>query len=87
MLTASRLRDTLREHVAKVVFTKKNGEERTMFATLIPEYLPKKDYKKDPSKSPFNDNLVVCFDTEIGQWRSIIPDAVIKIECDDKWKN
>jgi len=56
---------------ATVVFTKKDGTERTMRCTLEPAALPKvkvtEDKKADRKKS---DTSVAVYDTEAAGWRS-----------------
>jgi len=74
------MKDMLHEGVAEVVFTKKDGTERTMYCTLKPELLPVVQVKNlDESKTvraTSTDSLAV-FDVEAQAWRSFKYDSVI----------
>jgi len=62
----------------KVVFTKVNGDERTMFCTLSPNILPAQTDLEEQvqNKTPNPDTLVV-WDIEAEGWRSFRLDSVI----------
>ncbi len=69
----------------KVVFTKKDGSERTMICTNNPACIPdehktkaKKAGEKPARKTP--EGLFVVFDLEAGGWRSFAIAKVISIE-------
>lgn len=52
-------------------FTKKDGTERTMLATLDPSKLPARESTEPKSgKREVSTDAISVIDTEIGQWRS-----------------
>jgi len=66
----------------KVVFTKKDGSERTMIGTLHPDHLPKKkegEGEKTSSRKP-QEHLFSVFDIENQGWRSFAFDNIKSIE-------
>jgi hypothetical protein len=71
----------LREGVAKVKFTKKDGTERVMSCTLNVEYMPMVEFAKDQeaSKKEPNKEVVKCWDTEKEAWRSFRVDSVLDV--------
>lgn len=64
----------LKETVVTVTFTKTNGEERTMLATLNPEAF--KDYSYSGKGKAENPDICAVWDTEINEWRSFRYDSV-----------
>ena len=81
-MTADEYRQCLREGVHVVEFTKKNGEQRKMLATLDSEVFlqyntgfNKRDEDTNP-RTPSDDNVVV-FDLEKEAWRCFKADSVI----------
>jgi len=68
----------LKESVATVTFTKKDGTERVMKCTLQTEYLPLQKPKPEGfvAKKP-NDAVVAVFDTEAKGFRSFRIDSVL----------
>jgi len=81
-MTADEYRQCLREGVYVVEFTKKNGEQRKMFATLDNEVISQyntgfKERDEDTNpRTPSDDNVVV-FDLEKEAWRCFKVDSVI----------
>ena len=75
------LRDMLKVGPATVTFTKKDGTERIMKCTLVPEDLPKVEVKEDatPRKQKTDDVLAV-YDLEAKGWRSFTLRAVKRVE-------
>lgn len=80
------MKDMLRESIAEVIFTKKDGTERVMRCTLNPEYLPaiqKEASEVSEVRQKSNTSLSV-FDVEAQAWRSFRFDSVkeFSIELD-----
>jgi hypothetical protein len=65
--------------IARVHFTKKNGEEREMVCTWNIDLIPT---DKHPSGKgcPYDANQVRVFDLEEMEWRSFLEDSVISLE-------
>lgn len=67
--------------ICKVVFTKADGTERTMYATLMSEHLPEttieeaKEAAQKPKRTVPETTLPV-WDVELGAWRSFRLDSV-----------
>lgn len=75
------LKEILENNVATVIFTKVNGEERTMNCTLLTEYIPTQQEKQllTESVSPVkkeNDNVLSVWDTDVNAWRSFRVDSI-----------
>jgi hypothetical protein len=68
------LRELLRERVVGVVFTKKDGTERVMQATLSEELIPKAEKSATPRKK--SDEALAVWDIEAEDWRSFRWDSV-----------
>lgn len=63
-----------------IVFTKKDGTERTMIATLDPSKLPvRESTEPKEGKREVSTDAIAVFDTEISQWRSFNFSNVISI--------
>lgn len=80
------LLNDLKMHTCKVMFTKVNGQERTMMCTLLPEHLPQNTDVKhldEMHKKPENLETVVVWDLEAGGWRSFRVDSVQYAEIID----
>ena len=79
----------LREHVCVIVFTKKNGEDRTMHCTLRKDLVPENptfanqaaEVTPSPVKSirKVNENIISVWDTEQLGWRSACVDSIKSI--------
>jgi hypothetical protein len=71
--------DALKEGVATVTFTKKDGTERVMMATLQEELLPRKPIVDTSvvAKRKVNEDIIAVFDTEANGFRSFRVDTVI----------
>ncbi len=69
--------DALKESVATVTFTKKDGTERVMKATLQTEFMPVVDSDKPKTKKKVNEEVVAVFDTEANGFRSFRIDSVV----------
>lgn len=76
------IKNMLHNGTAKVVFTKADGTERTMYCTLdtkvLAEHdaLPKGVLNKDGSKRRVSNECIRAFDTEKKEWRSFRIDSV-----------
>lgn len=67
------LQESLQKYIVQVPFIKKNGEERLMICTLIPDMLPEVKGEKRVLK----DNLLTVFDIENDGWRTINLETII----------
>ena len=70
----SQLSDILVEQEAIIGYTKKDGTERDVHATLIPNRIPE---VKNPS--PVKETHLTVFDTEKQQWRTLLVDQIRNI--------
>lgn len=59
----------------KIRFTKKDGTERVMIATLNGNLIPEEDHPKNPSRHP--EGVQVVYDLEKSSWRSFRKDSLI----------
>jgi hypothetical protein len=74
------LRELLRERVVGVVFTKKDGTERVMQATLSEEFIPQADRSENSTNiRKKSDEALAVWDTEVQGWRSFRWDSVKQI--------
>lgn len=65
------IRGVLRTNATEIVFTKKDGTERTMRCTLDPEFLPLVEITEGKKKKKDKDpEIISVFDTEKQAWRS-----------------
>ena len=71
-------RTMLRQGVLTVIFTKKDGSERTMLCTLESDFIPDEDVPTGASKAK-NDDVIAVYDLEEGAWRSFRWDSVKNI--------
>ena len=67
----------LRDGTVEVVFTKKDGTERTMNCTLVPEAYA--GYEFAGSGSGLNDKIVTVWDTDKQAWRVVSNGSIISI--------
>jgi hypothetical protein len=71
------LRELLRERVVGVVFTKKDGTERVMQATLSEDLIPEvQNSEKTATTRKKSDEALAVWDTEAEGWRSFRWDSV-----------
>ena len=71
--------DVLNTRVAEVTFTKVDGTERKMKATLLSEYVDPIVSAKGKTTlvdRPVNESVIRCVDTELNEWRSFRVDSV-----------
>jgi len=72
------LRDTLKENVVIVTFTKKDGSVRTMRCTLKADLLPAQtDIEEQVQKKAPNADALAVWDLEKAAWRSFRFDSII----------
>jgi hypothetical protein len=73
------LKRLLHEKVVTVLFTKKDGTEREMLCTLLPEHLPVVDKKEGDEVKPLkkqSEESIAVWDLEAKAWRSFRVDSV-----------
>lgn len=78
------LRDTSTKDL-RIVFTKKDGTERTMRCTLVESQIPADKLPKtnnEEADSQTARSAVRVFDLDKAEWRSFRWDSVIKVEFD-----
>lgn len=81
----------LRVGICTVVFTKSDGERRTMRCTLLSEYLPvrpvmeENTVEKTPIRKKRDPKNIVVWDLDKGDWRSFNADTVV--EWSSEYKN
>jgi hypothetical protein len=74
------LRGLLRERVVGVTFTKKDGTERVMQATLSEDFIPEATNSENSASSrKKSDEALAVWDTEAQAWRSFRWDSVKQI--------
>ena len=79
MINAIEMVDLLHNNIVKVRFTKVDGSERMMRATLSKMYLPE-DHHEHAAKTVLTEeigNHIRCWDMDIGAWRSFRMDSVL----------
>ena len=76
MYEKSEIVEQLKNRVVQVTFTKKDGTQRQMVATLIEEYLPPMDISSGSSTRKDNPDVVNVWDLDKSDWRSFRIDSV-----------
>ena len=71
----SQLSDILVEQEAIIAYTKKDGTDRDVHATLIPNRIPKVE-----NPAPVKETHLTVFDTQKQQWRTLLVDQIGKIK-------
>ena len=72
------LRDVLKENIALVTFTKKDGTVRTMRCTLKADLLPPQtDIEEQVQKKVPNPDALAVWDLEKAAWRSFRFDTIL----------
>lgn len=79
IMNESEIKSALREGIVEIIFTKKDGSERTLFATTNLEDIPSDKHPIGTSKH-LSDEVCRCFDVQIKEWRSFRWDSVISAE-------
>ena len=82
IVTYEEMKDLLQNAVSNVSFTKKNGDERIMQCTLMPEHLPAIEVKEDAEKTEkaVNTEVLAVWDLQAEGWRSFRLDSVKKFD-------
>ena len=76
-MTNDEMKDSLHQGMCKVVFTKKNGDERIMHCTLQESMLPEQmDIEEEIQKKKPNPDVLAVWDVEAKGWRSFRWDSV-----------
>lgn len=75
-MTRDEMIEILRKQWVSVYFTKVNGEERFMTATLCESMIP--EDKRPKVGKEYNDSVIRAFDTELQEWRSFRVENVTK---------
>ena len=76
----SEIQKILRDRVATVTFTKKDGTERVMKCTLNESSIPAAHRPKGEAPRKENDTVVAAFDVEKEGWRSFTIESIINIQ-------
>jgi hypothetical protein len=72
------LKNTLREKILEVTFTKKDGTERVMKCTLRPDLLPAQtDLEEQVEKRKPNPDVINVWDLDANGWRSFRHDSIL----------
>lgn len=78
-MTYEELVSKLKREEVEVTFTKVDGSERVMRATLMESKLPKIDYVEKSSTKPKNTSVISVWDLDNEGWRSFRVANVIKV--------
>jgi hypothetical protein len=88
LTTQALLPELLKNNVATVTFTKKDGTQRVMKCTLKPDLLPAQVVNEDKPAKKKSETSIAVFDLEIRAWRSISYDSVSSIDLEvADWEN
>lgn len=68
--TREQIKELAQNQIITVIFTKKDGTERTMNCTLNESSIPTEHRPKNSSTTARNDNTLAVFDTDKQGWRS-----------------
>lgn len=82
LATKTLLPELLKNNIATVTFTKKDGTERVMKCTLKPDLLPIQVVNEDKPAKKKSETTIAVFDLEINAWRSISYDSVSSIDLE-----
>lgn len=63
-----------------VIFTKKDGSERTMNCTLLPDMLPKVEIKENKQPKKKSDSVISVYDLDQKGWRSFTLKSVKQVK-------
>jgi len=73
-MTKDEMKEALAHCVCTVLFTKVNGEERTMHCTTNIDFIPKDKHPKSSVNG--REDVIAAFDTSKQDWRSFRVDSV-----------
>jgi hypothetical protein len=85
LMSREDLLSLLKTRICKVVFTKSDGTERTMYATLQQQYLPEMKQDENKPKRSRPDSCIAVWDLENGGWRSFNIDTVNAVSTQDDY--
>ena len=73
------LKETLKQRIVTVVFTKNDGSERTMNCTLQESFFPVVEQKTEPTKikNVVNPDVLSVWDVDAAGWRSFRIDSIL----------
>lgn len=77
------LKHYLHRGVVKVIFTKNDGTERTMMATLNEELIPEDKKPKGTGKKKESVEVFAVYDVEADGWRSFKIDSIKEVDYGD----
>jgi hypothetical protein len=72
----------LKNDICRVVFTKKDGTERVMRATLLERFHPPKSERKTDRVIKENPDVIRVVDVDLGEWRSFRWDSIKEFRID-----
>ena len=78
------LKELLKTNVVQVVFTKVNGDKRTMNCTLIDSYLPQNDWGSKELHESQQDTALAVWDLDADGWRSFRYENIISFGLKEK---
>jgi hypothetical protein len=79
--TRNWLKDLLKSEVVTLTFTKKNGKQREMVATLSEARIPKSEKSTESAGTrKYSDEAQPVYDIEAEGWRSFRWDSLSKLE-------
>lgn len=81
-VTYDEMKDFLQHSVSNVTFTKKNGDQRIMKCTLMPEHLPPIEVKEGEEKAErkVNTDVLAVWDLDSKGWRSFRLDSIVTFD-------
>lgn len=80
-MNQEKVKQLLSESIAKVVFTKVNGEIREMLCTTSADIVPADAVEKTPTKPrAVNENIIRAYDVENSGWRSFRIDSIMTVD-------
>jgi hypothetical protein len=85
--TRENISDILKENIATVTFTKKDGDVRVMQCTLKAELLPPVVVTEGKIERQINDAVLPVYDLNVKAWRSFRLDSVTSVLTDDEENN
>jgi hypothetical protein len=76
-VTKDWIKSVLKEHIATITFTKKDGTDRVMKCTLAEDWVPPVEEKE--TKRASSDESQAVWDTEAQGWRAFRWDSVKEV--------
>ena len=77
------LKQQLQSGIARVNFTKVNGDQRSMLCTLLPGYIPAEEVTEPTDATPGrtrSSNAISVWDVEKNGWRAFRLDSVQSVD-------